>query len=167
MSIGKIYIKKQKSDSVIKDIAELYGVYCVEIPFILYPDPKELPVNDWFDEDGEEIYEPNHGLHLAPYEMSVKFIYKGEKGTANENIGSFLEYITGRDESGVRMMMYCSHTQIGRQNIRVLNINNDAVLERSDDYDLVTFEINFMVGDPKTDVVYVANNQGNYDLQIR
>lgn len=146
-----IYFKKMKSDALVVDTLDNWGIVCKEFPFKLYGEAKELPSHDWKDEDGDDEYIPSK-LPIASYEMEVEFAYKGEMNSANTNIKDFLFYLTGRDGSGVELMVYDTYTKIGRQHIRFVNVNEDVLYRQEEGGDVVVFSVTFKVNDPVTDI---------------
>jgi hypothetical protein len=51
-----------------------------------------VPSNDWFDENGKEVFLPDK-LPIKAYETTIEFVFKGTKGTAGTKIKSFLDYL--------------------------------------------------------------------------
>lgn len=112
---------------------------------------KEPVVKDWKDEDGEDSY-LGDSLKFAAYDMTVKWCCKGDKFSANAVIKKFLNYLSGRDGSGMKMKMYCDWTKVGRRHIRLKKVSDDADLHRDDEGDVVTFSTVLRVEDPVTEV---------------
>ena len=55
--------------------------------------------------------------------------------------------------------MYCTLTKIGRSGVRFDKISDNAVLDRSDDGDILKFTVSFKVNDPVTEVTPTYNQQ--------
>lgn len=146
-----IYFKKMKNDALVVDTFDSWGIVCKDFPFKMFGEAKELPKNDWKDEDGDDEYVPSV-LKLAAYEMKVEFVYKGALNTANVNIRAFLDYLTGRDGSGVDMMVYDTFTRIGRQHVRFVEAEDDVVYRQADSGDVIVFGVTLKVNDPVTDI---------------
>ena len=146
-----IYFKKMKSDALVVDTLDNWGIVCKEFPFKLYGEAKELPSHDWKDEDGDDEYIPSE-LPIASYEVEVKFAYKGVMDSANANIKGFLDYLTGRDGSGAELMVYDTYTKIGRQNVRFVSVGDDVFYRQEEGGDVVVFSVTFKVNDPVTDI---------------
>lgn len=146
-----ILFKKMKNDALVVDTLDNWGIVCKDFPFKMYGEAKELPSNDWKDEDGEDEYVPSV-LPIASYEMEVEFAYKGDANSANVKICSFLDYLTGRDGSGAEMMVYDTYTMIGRQHVRFVGVSDDVFYRQESDGDVVVFAVTFKVNDPMTDI---------------
>ena len=145
-----IYMKKD--GGVVKDCIADFGMWCASVPFKMAQEAKSLSSRDWKDEDGTDEYVPQV-LRMKDYEMDVKFCCKGERDSANATLRRFLDYLTGRDGSGVMMSMYCDYTKIGRKDVRFVKIDDEAGLVRDEDGDILIVTITFKVNDPVTDVV--------------
>lgn len=135
-----------------KDAAADFGMWCMSIPFKLCAEAKDVASRDWADEDGTDEYVP-HELKLKSYDMDVKWCCKGERGSANAALSSFLSYLTGRDGGGAVLSMYCDYTGIGRRCVRFVKLSDDAELVRDDDGDVLVVTTTMRVTDPVTDVV--------------
>ena len=146
-----IYFKKMKSDALVVDTLDNWGIVCKEFPFKLYGEAKELPSHDWKDKDGDDEYIPSE-LPIASYEVEVEFAYKGVMDSANANIKGFLDYLTGRDGSGAELMVYDTYTKIGRQNVRFVSVGDDVFYRQEEGGDVVVFSVTFKVNDPVTDI---------------
>ena len=146
-----LYIQKTKSGATVKDTVTNFDIYCMEIPFVIMNEAKDLASNDWFDEHGNDEYIPS-ALKMKAYEMDVKFACKGAWKTCNAKINAFVRYLTGADGSGAEMKMYSTYTQIGRQGIRFVSLNDDAELVRDKNGDILMFTVTFRVNDPVTDI---------------
>lgn len=134
-----------------------WGIFCKEIPFKIMDKVKEPAKRSWYDEHGDDEYIPSEGLYVDSYSMKVEFGCKLITGddanvygiTVNDvrvNVGNFLEWL----RSAGMMKMYSSYTRIGRQNVRLVSINDKAW--KSGDDEWLLFEVEFKVGDPVTDV---------------
>lgn len=159
MTYDKVYIQKQSKNAPVKELAEEFGIYAKDIPFVIYSAPKELPKNDWKDEDGEEVYVPDGRLPMSAYDMKVEFAYKGAVGTAGEVLAKFFDWLL--DGS---FKMYNTHTSIGRQNITVKDIDDDAKFYKDASGETVLFKVTFRVSDPVTKIKLVSAD-GVYNLQ--
>lgn len=147
-----IYFKKMNDDALVVDTFDRWGIVCKDFPFKLYGDAKELPSHDWKDKDGDDEYIPSE-LPIAAYEMDVEFVYKGAMNTANEQIKSFLDYLTGRGGTGAELMVYDTYTRIGRQHIRYVKVDEDISWRETEGGDVLVFVVTFKVNDPVTDIV--------------
>lgn len=150
MDCDKVYFQKEKDGSVLVETSEEWGVYCSDIPFTIATKAKELTSRDWYDEDGLDEYVPEE-LKMSAYDIEVDFICKGDRSTSIDKISNMINYLTGRDGSGVLMKAYCSLTGIGRQHVRFKELKDDAQLIH-DTEEILTFTIVLQVGDPVTEV---------------
>lgn len=147
-----ILFKKMKSDALVVDTLDNWGIVCKDFPFKLYGEAKELSNTDWMDEDGDDEYIPSE-LKIASYEMEVEFAYKGAMNSANTNIKAFLDYLTGRGGTGAELMVYDTYTKIGRQSVRYVSVDDDIFWRQEEGGDIVVFVVTFKVNDPITDIV--------------
>lgn len=147
-----ILFKKMKSDALVVDTLDNWGIVCKGFPFKLYGEAKELPNTDWMDEDGDDEYIPSE-LKIASYEIDVEFAYKGAMNSANTNIKAFLDYLTGRGGTGAELMVYDTYTKIGRQSVRYVSVDDDIFWRQEEGGDIVVFVVTFKVNDPITDIV--------------
>lgn len=136
-----------------------WGIFCREIPFKLFGSVKEPAKRSYYDEHGDDEYIPATGLKYDAYSMKVGL---GCKKIAAENkydsaavndvrvrVGAFLEYL----RSAGMMKIYSSHTRIGRQNVRLESVSDDAKWDVDDEGDeFLIFEVTLKVNDPNTDV---------------
>ena len=146
-----IYFRKMKNDALVVDTLDNWGIVCKEFPFKLCGEAKELPTNEWMDEDGDDEYVPEE-LKMASYELEVEFVYKGEFGEANTKIKGSLDYLTGRDGSGAELEVYDTYTKIGRQHIRYVGVEEDVMWRQEEGGDVVVLVVTFKVNDPITDI---------------
>ena len=152
-----LYIQKNVTGSTVYETVADFEMYCMDIPFIVFGEAKELPRNEWKDEHGDDEYIPS-SLYMEAYELTVRFAYKGAQKSANAKINTFLNYLTGADGSGAEMSMYSTYTQIGRRGIRFVKVEDDAELIRDKNGDILMFDVTFKVNDPVTNISTVTRN---------
>lgn len=143
-----LYIKRTDEDSVVSTLSD-YSIGVVDIPFRPISDVKDLPTNDWHDEDGEDCYIPSGRLKYKAYDMDVKLAYVGEAGYIYDNITEFLNYIAGADGIG-ELSVYSPYTQIGRK-CRFTRFNNESLYLDTNE-EILEFTITLRVIDPITNV---------------
>lgn len=161
MQYYKVYLQKETDGSEVKETIDAFGIYCAEMPFTLAQKAKDITTRDWNDEQGIDAYVPQT-LMLKDYDMNVKFCCKGDKFTSNAKIKAFIDYLTGRDGSGVYLKMYCDYTRIGRRHVRFTELKDNAELIREDGADILVFTVVFNVDDPVTDIgIKATDNDGN------
>lgn len=148
MNYYKFYIQKEAEGSAVCELGEDFGFYETSCNFYGGGTVKDVPSRDWHDEDGDDEYVPATQRFKA-YEMEVGFGYKGGQFTANSALASLKSYL-----SGGTMKIYDSYNRIGRQNVRFMEISDDATLVRdSDEGDILIIKVKFKVNDPVTDIV--------------
>lgn len=156
----KTYMQKEQAGASVKEDIGDFGMYCMELPFTVAGQAKELTSRDWAEEDGKDVYVPAV-LKMQTYTLKAKFGCKGDKFSANASIRAFVDYLTGRDGSGVYLKIYNEYTKIGRRHVRFSKLSDDATLVRSDeDGDILVIQIEFQVDDPVTDVAPVTDIKG-------
>ena len=146
-----IYFQKEKDDALVYDTKSQWGIVCKEFPFVLFDKAKDLPTKSWPDEDGEDVFFPD-SLCMDAYDIEVEFAYKGEMGSANAKILSFINYLTGKSDNGTSLKVYDTFTQIGRRGLYVKSIGNDMFVRKDDEGDVIVFKIGFRVTDPVTEI---------------
>lgn len=153
MSYKKFYIQKLASGSKMKDSVADFGIYCKDIPFKMFGEVKELYANEWHDQHGKDEYVPST-LMMSEYEIDVEFAYKGAYNSANTHVKTFLNYLLGigTGNAGADMKIYSEHTGVGRTKVRVKSIDDNCVLDRTENGDILIFTVKFVVNDPVTDV---------------
>lgn len=143
-TIPKVLIKKGE---VTKDIYVDYGLRVTSFPFLLLnAKPKNIATRKYPDQDGDYVYIPAV-VRYEPQDFTVRFAYKGEKDSAGLNIAAFIAYI-----SGAEITIYSEFVKVGRQRCRVMEISDDAKLNRTGVKDIVEFEITFRSEDPVNNV---------------
>lgn len=150
MEYSKVLIRKEKDGAAVKDTVADFGVWCAEMPLDIGMTVKEPTVRDWKDEDGEEAY-TDGGLMLGAYDLTAKWAAKGPHDSVRASVRRFLDYLGGRDGSGVKMEVYCEWTGTGRRHVRLKSVGS-AKLDRSGGEDVVTWETVLRVEDPVTEV---------------
>lgn len=137
------------SHAVYESVAT-WGVWCKSIPFKIFDKVKAPAKRTWYDEHGDDEYIPSEGLYLEAYTMKVEFGCKKMTSVndVRQKVGQFLEYL----RSSGYMKLYSSHTRIGRQNVRLDSVSDNATWKTDDEGEFLVFEVTFNVGDPKTDI---------------
>ena len=136
-------VQKMKDGYAVRNSTE-WGILIKSFPFDIYPEMKDIPKNDWFDEDGDEEFVPDVPVFKA-YEAEVEFIYEGARDTGYTNVRSFLNYLA---TNGLNKI-YDSYTSIGKQNVRYQK-QSDAKLYRNSTKEYIVFKVNLKFNDPTT-----------------
>ena len=124
-----------------------WNVYVTSLPFRPFPDMKDLPSNDWKDEDGDDEYLPDRPA-MQSYEMEVSFAYIGTAADAPAKISSFLQYLA----FGGYFSIYSQYTGIGRKKVRYVSYDDDALSMDDSGREVVTFKVTLKVNDPVTNI---------------
>lgn len=164
------YIQKSGQSETAKESVATWGIFCKSIPFVLFGEVKEPAKREYNDEHGDDEYIGSGGLYLKSYIIEVEF---GCKKMANSTFGTvtdvqskvatFLEYL----RSAGLFKLYSSYTRIGRQNVRLDSISDNAKWVSNGEWKTVNntrtfvvteeylvFKVKFKVNDPKTNIVY-------------
>lgn len=164
MALANVYIRKMGADSEgnarpTYNIREYFGFVIQELPFESSTDVKDVDTVDYFDEDGSNEWMPTH-LRIKSYEMKVKFISKGTKDELYARYSLLRNYLLGRDNTGVAFMLYDDYHGIGRKDIRLQKLDDDAEYEPLNDGSFVfCIEATFKVNDPITEVIFDSENE--------
>lgn len=147
MAIYKPFLlQKLTNNAPIRDSKE-WGIWIKSVPFKVFPDMKDIPGRDWYDESGTEEFLPAMPFYKS-YEIDCKFVYIGTYQSANTQIKSFLKYLA----EGGFFKFYDTYTKIGRTNIRYVGNNEDVFYRREGNNDIVQFNVTLKVNDPITDI---------------
>lgn len=135
-----------------------WGIFCKDIPFKLFDKVKEPPKRSYHDQHGDDEYIPGTGLYLEAYTMKVELACKKiasgnswDSAAVNDvraKVGTFLSYLR---TSGM-LNVYSSHTRIGRQDVRLESVGDNAVWKVEDGIEYLIFEVTLKVNDPSTDI---------------
>ena len=144
----------------VKESVSVFGIFCKEIPFKVFEKVKEPAKRSWYDEDGDDEYIPSDGLRLEAYSMKVTFGCKKISSEHVDKYGVGNEIADVRSKVGIflnflklgQFKMYSSHTRIGRQNVRLDSISDNAKWKSDENGEFLIFEVTFKVNDPVTDV---------------
>lgn len=126
-----------------------WGIFCKNIPFKIFDKVKEPASRSWHDEDGDDEYIPDDGLRLESYKMKIELACKkgGSTNDVRSNIGTFLNHL----KLGL-FKLYSSYTRVGRQNVRLESISDNAKWKSDENGEYLIFEVTFKVNDPVTDI---------------
>lgn len=129
-----------------------WGIWCKDIPFKVMDKVKAPAKRVWSDEHGDDEYIPSEGLYLESYTMKVELGCKkidGDVDDVRENVGNFLEWL----RSSGMIKLYSSYTRIGRQNVRLEQVDDKATWKSEGGEEYLVFGVTFKVNDPVTDIV--------------
>lgn len=145
-----LLMQKMKEGASVKDSLTDFDIVCTSVPFE-GTEVKELPSNNWLDEDGDDTYIPDV-LPISGYDMEIGMCYKGALSSCYTKMKAFRDYLTGKDGSGAAMKIYSQYTGIGRQNVYCTSIS-DPEFSKSNIDEVLEFSVTLHVTDPVTDVV--------------
>lgn len=147
MKYKPFLIQKLTTGASVRDSRE-WNIYVKSVPFKVFPDMKDVPANDWYDQNGDDEYIPSPPYYKA-YEIDCEFVFVGENGTANAQIKSLLKYLS----ESVMFKFYDTHSKIGRTNVRYVSTDDDVLYRKDGRNDIVVFSVTLKVNDPLTDIV--------------
>ena len=168
----------QKGDGAVVNSFTEWGIVCMKTPFSDGDELKKLPVRDWSDEDGEDVYIPSC-LKVQAYDAEFELAYRGEELSDNpfdvhlaaSRIASFRRWLIGADTqagSGADLKIYSPFTRVGRQHCYLLKLSDKDLhvhLKQSGsnvyNENVATFKAVFRVCDPVTDIVLTEGESGN------
>lgn len=144
MAAPKFLIKKGDTTT---DVYAQWGIVVTNFPYLtINAKPKNIASTKYFDQNGDYEYIPAT-ITYEPQEFVVNFAYKGTKDAANTVIPAFISYISAE------ISLYSEHAKIGRQKCRIMEIQQDTKLFRTETKDVVEFSIRFKSNDPITNVI--------------
>ena len=123
------YDGKSYSKGSMVGIKDKFNIVCQNFPFKKNPKTKDLPMRDWPDEDGADVYVPAT-LPMKHYDIDVVFLCKGTNGSIRADVSNFINFICGRSkgadgdsvQSG-RLAIYNEYVGMGRKDIVVSDID--------------------------------------------
>lgn len=147
MEYKPFLIQKLKSGSLIKDSRD-WGIWIKHVPFALYPKMKEPAKRTWPDENGDDEYVLDNPTFEA-YTSNVEFVFIGAHGEGNQQIRSFLNYLSRDGEFSI----YDTYSQIGRTKVRYSGYSEKSFRRREYEKDIIEFSVTMKFNDPVTDIV--------------
>lgn len=123
MAYERLFFQKTKDGEDAVDTDARWGLRCSSFPYAVGGDAKDLPQNDWGDEDGVEEYYPEEGLPLKSYDIDVELVGKGDGAELAERVDGFLAYLTGRDGTGCLMDVWSEHTGEVKRRVRFVKMD--------------------------------------------
>lgn len=147
-----------------KNLISDFNIACQEFPFKVFPSTKELASNNWFDEDGDDVYIPSE-MKFEKYDIEVTFLCKGSEASVRQNLQDFASFITGRTKGDVsdtvqspRLAIYDEYVGIGRKDVVVKQIDNKVFYYNESSVDAIAqFVVKLTVFDPVTTVTPVTS----------
>lgn len=139
----------QKDGESVRNSTE-WGCYVTDSPYIPVPQKtKNITSQSWFDEHGDDEFIPET-LYYEPVEATLDFVFKGKVTDAKTQITAFINYL----QTGY-FKFYDEFYKVGRQQVRVLSVPNDAQFKYDDinkETGVATFSIEVKINDAVTDI---------------
>jgi len=159
----RLLIRQGAATNTVIDTLEQFHVACQEFPYKHLSEVKELAKNDWFDEDGEDVYIPSSGLKFKAYDLEAKLLYVGNEGSMTDDLRSFIDFLYGRNTNGnPELSIYDEFTKTGRQKVYVQSVDNELITYDDVNTDVIAqFKVKFRVTDPVTNVVLYLDDSSN------
>lgn len=144
----------------IVDMEKYFNIVCLELPPLHATETQDVSSQEWFGEDGEDVYLPST-LSLKAFDWSAKLGCKASSASAvNNYINTFVKALKGGVGRGNAMMkIYSAFLDMGRQNIYFKNIKDIDLFVDGEGASDAMFTITFRVTDPVTEIV--PNNYNN------
>lgn len=137
------------ADEIAVDTTE-WGMVAKTNPFPVLPNPKDVYVNEWKDEDGDDEY--NAQMYYDAFEFDVQFYVKTVGDNADAELVSQIESFFSKIRAG-EFRIYDSYTGLGRQKVRYAGFNEDEYRKRKKSgtgWTRAIFTVKFKVNDPTT-----------------
>ena len=144
--------KNGGSDTSVYGLSK-WGIVATELPFKIVGEMKDIPSNNWYDENGDDEFIPTTPVYKA-YEMEPKFIIEASSmGTLISNIREFILFLANDGD----FAMYNPNTSVGRTNIRYVSYSDEATYNKLNTSDGVSyvckFSLKLKVNNPIDNVV--------------
>lgn len=153
MKAGTILLQKTQEKSLMKDTEKDFGVVCLSSELTTV-EVKDLPSNDWADEDGTDEYIPAT-LPVKSAELTLKVGYKGAVEQWEAQLDAFLDYLTGNDGSGAELMIYIPYYHMGRVG-RLEKVGKPEPYLSEDM--MITFPITIRINNPRERIQAVKDD---------
>lgn len=151
---NNFFLQRMGGDYSVCESVATWGIWCKTIPFKIMDKVKDPAKRTWYDEHGDDEYISSDGLFLEAYTMKVEFgckkvnSSKASVADVRQKVGTFLEYL----RTAGMMKLYSSYTRIGRQEVRLESVSDNAKWVSDENGEFLIFEVTFKVNDPVTDV---------------
>lgn len=145
------YTKSMVYDKIIA-LNRDYNIKIKHAPFSLMSKIKNVVVQSWKDEDGDDVFLPRvkdsqTGLYKPAVtheavDYNATFVFyepNNSSAIANQRIRSFIQEIEGR-----WLKIWDEYTQIGYDGVYLLDVDDDPTFRRRE-HDSVIFELNFKI----------------------
>lgn len=153
------YSKSMQYDEVF-GLNARFGIKIKHSPYSPMPKIKNMVVQSWKDEDGDDVWLPRvTDSATGTYKPAItheavdfvpKFVIFGDAAVTNSNqaIRELLNAIEGR-----WLKIYDEYTQMGYEGVYLTDADDDPKFKRRS-YDYVEFELKFKVNGPNIDAPF-------------
>jgi hypothetical protein len=121
-----------------------FGIMPLSHPFAVQLEQKELPTNDWLDEDGDDEFVPDKPCFKS-FEDEVEFGIEAD--TPQDALGVIAYFIIYLSFGGA-FAMYDEHTEIGYEDVRFVKLEPTADKIEKDGKSIIQFKVVFKVNSP-------------------
>lgn len=137
-------IKKSAKDIILQTLED-YGFATCDLS---WPDEeiKEPASREWPGQSGEDVYFPSQ-LFLKPFDLTVKFCYKGPLNTALDSYNKFRGMLLGEDGTGTQMEIYDPYWNRGYSRVHLKQMGNLS-FKKSNIDEVSCFKAVFRITDP-------------------
>ena len=138
-------------------VAEKYHCHIKHAPFSMMNKIKNVVVQTWRDEDGDDVwlprvqsstpgvYEPNIKHDAVEYKATFAYFETGDNADANNKVRLLKEELEGR-----WLQIFDTYTGIGYDGVYLVDVEDDPKFKRRN-YDMVVFTLTFKInGSPIT-----------------
>lgn len=152
------------SDDNIIDLYGTFGIMVKHAPFSAMSKLKNVVVQSWKDEDGDDVwlplvtdsqtgqYKPAVTHEAVDYNPTLLIYFTGEeeaRDNANQMIRSLINRIEGR-----WLKLWDDYTQIGFDGAYLIDVDDDPKFIRRSDYVLVEFGLKFKINGTNVDAPF-------------
>lgn len=152
------------------DLYRTYGIMVKHAPYSTMPKIKNVVVQSWKDEDGDDVWLPRvtdsqTGEHMpavtheaVDYNPTMLFYITSNDGDfereANQMIRGLVKRIEGR-----WLKIWDEYTQIGFEGAYLVDVDDDPKFKRRDSYVIVEFELKFKINGANIDAPFEGIGQ--------
>lgn len=120
------------------------GIMPLSHPFAVQLEQKELPTNEWLDEDGDDEFVPDKPCFKS-FEDEVEF---GIEADTPEDAMGVIAYFIMYLSFGGAFAMYDERTRIGYEDVRFVKLEPTADKIEKDGKSIIQFKVVFKVNSP-------------------
>lgn len=114
---GYLYLQRNGADRGIS--TKTWGITVSSMPMLTSVETKEPDINDWHDEDGEDLLD-NENVKLKAFDFEVGLVFVGSMEDFSENYQAMIRYLTSRRLFSI----YSPYTKTGKHGCYLQGMNN-------------------------------------------